>query len=95
MNEFISKGIIIGKQSTYEFDGKTYYKLPLLLGVPDADGNFTDKAVVGAAKSDAPILNDNEIKFGARIMCTVNVKTYEGKTSYACTDVTLVPEKQK
>ena len=52
-------------------------------------GNFTDKAVVGAAKSDAPILNEKDIKFGARIICTVNVKTYEGKTSYVCSDVIL------
>ena len=89
MNEFLSKGIIIGKQVSYEFDGKTYYKVPVLLGVADSEGFFTDKAVVGVAKGDAPILNEKDIKFGARILCTVNVKTYEGKTSYVCSDVIL------
>lgn len=67
MNEFMSKGIVIGKQESYEYEGKTYYKLPLLLGVPDSDGHFTDKAVVGSAKGQTPILKDEEIYFGAPI----------------------------
>lgn len=50
MQEYMSKGIIIGKQEEYEFDNKKFYKLPLLLGKFDEQGNFTDKAVVASAK---------------------------------------------
>ena len=94
MKEYMSKGIIIGEQKEYEFDGKKYYKLPLLLGVIDSNGNFNDKAVVGVAKGEEPIVNPADAVFGTKIMCTVNERTYNEETSYVCSDLEILKKKQ-
>lgn len=93
MQEYMSKGIIIGKQEEYEFENKKFYKLPLLLGKFDEQGNFTDKAMVASAKGDKPILRQEEIIFGTQIICTVNEKTYNDKTTLVCSDVEIIKKK--
>lgn len=93
MQEYMSKGIIIGKQEEYEFDNKKFYKLPLLLGKFDEQGNFTDKAVVASAKGDKPILKSEDIVFGTQIMCTVNEKTYNDKITLVCSEVEIIKKK--